>query len=135
MQAIEIPATSVRQPGISLTPLIDVVFILLIFFMLVVQFKVLQQTPLATVQSTHAPVAHNDNALIVTLGADGRCGYRERADDCADVVAELETGAGDTVFLAFEPDVPLQMIVSLQDKMIQHGLTVSLALPEEGDAP
>ena len=42
-----------KKPSIGLTPLIDVVFILLIFFMLVMQFQQFQQNPINLQKQTN----------------------------------------------------------------------------------
>lgn len=43
---MRLDTTVKRSPGIGLTPLIDVVFILLVFFMLATRFSVLQSSPM-----------------------------------------------------------------------------------------
>ena len=55
-----------KKPAIGLTPLIDVVFILLIFFMLVMQFQQFQQNPVNLKKSaTHAVNSDTVNKITV----------------------------------------------------------------------
>ncbi len=132
MDLMEIPAARTRHPSIGLTPLIDVVFILLVFFMLVVQFKTFQQTTLATVQSTNAPIAQTDDNLIITLKNSGDCELEGLLGDCETVLSNLGRTDGETVFIGFDAEVPLRRIVDFQERVLGSGLTSSLALPVEG---
>jgi biopolymer transport protein ExbD len=58
-----------RSPGIGLTPLIDVVFILLVFFMLVTRFTTLQQAPLP-IRSAGAAGAEQELVHVHITSAD-----------------------------------------------------------------
>ena len=60
-----------RRTSISLTPLIDVVFILLLFFMLATRFEVWQTDNVST--SAVAPVGSSvdtSQAIVITVAAD-----------------------------------------------------------------
>ena len=60
-----------RRTSISLTPLIDVVFILLLFFMLATRFEVWQADNVST--SAVAPVGSSvdtSQAIVITVAAD-----------------------------------------------------------------
>lgn len=128
------PATDARHPSIGLTPLIDVVFILLIFFMLVVQFKLFQQTALSTVQATQAPIAASEAPIVLTLAGDGQCKINNAESDCDAAISSLPRDKGDRVFLAFEPDVVLRRIVEAQQALLLEGFEVTYALTDEGEA-
>jgi biopolymer transport protein ExbD len=65
---IDAPA---RKPvNISLTPLIDVVFILLVFFMLATRFIELGQQPLSVAVAGEHQLADDDVLLVRVLGSD-----------------------------------------------------------------
>jgi len=65
------PEHSRRRPLVSLTPLIDVVFILLIFFMLASSFLDWRTLEVMT-PAPGNPASSPDKALVVELLADGR---------------------------------------------------------------
>ncbi|MCY4056167.1 MAG: biopolymer transporter ExbD [Cyanobacteria bacterium MAG CAR3_bin_5] len=56
--------------AVSLTPLIDVVFILLIFFMLVSNLQRTNRIDLHISDSNPAPTQAQDRVLVVTIGRD-----------------------------------------------------------------
>lgn len=58
-----------RAASVSLTPLIDVVFILLVFFMLTTRFTTLQQTPVQ-IHAAGAPGADEDLVRLRIVDAN-----------------------------------------------------------------
>lgn len=113
---------------IGLTPLIDVVFILLIFFMLVVQFEVYQQMPLATTEATTLPVEQTSETVVITVRGEDSCHMGDITLPCEAIIALLETSAVERVYLAYEPGASLDEIIKVHDAVIMSGHDVSLAL-------
>lgn len=120
-----------RKPTIGLTPLIDVVFILLIFFMLVIHFKQFQQMPLVSVKTAEVSAQYDQNVYVIRLEARGKCQLRNKNYSCPDAIAAIPLGEKTSVILGFSDTVTLGDIVSLQDSLLQAGHTVSLGLKTE----
>lgn len=60
-----------RRAGISLTPLIDVVFILLLFFMLATRFEVWQADSVSTSATVaDGPALDNLDSIVIMVAAD-----------------------------------------------------------------
>lgn len=114
------PARRSRKP--SLTPMIDVVFLLLVFFMLAARFGQDALVPLTTLGSgaeyTGPPrlVALSDAGLTVN-------GTTVALDTLADRLATLMTEPDDTVFLQPQGDSDLQSLVDVLDALQAAGMT------------
>lgn len=117
-----------RRPTVGLTPLIDVVFILLIFFMLVVNFSSLQQTPLSNVMASEAPVSMDTNETLLIVLGGSQCELGGEARPCEGVSDALSSS--DLVYLGYAPDATLSAIVRVQERLLSGGFKVSLAVPE-----
>lgn len=123
-----------RKQAISLTPLIDVVFILLLFFMLTSSFvpwRVLD-TPLAV----HTPPQEQDQQEqeIITLTLqqnDGQVWLDDKAISLSDPQAftSLVSDSAEAVFVVkADSGVTLQSLLKLADTLKLHGAqTVSIA--------
>lgn len=61
-----------EEPDINLTPLIDVVFLLLIFFMVSTTFDRLSQINIELPQAKSGSKQHQDQAIEVVIDAEGR---------------------------------------------------------------
>ena len=109
---------------ISLTPLIDVVFILLVFFMLVSNFHVMRaieiDTPGGTVTTTSM-----EGAVLVRLLADGTLDLNGVAINPATLVGRVETrlnrDPGQRFLVQAEPGVPFQRVVTMFDRLAEGG--------------
>lgn len=113
-----------RRARISLTPLIDVVFILLVFFMLASSFldaRALKvEAPAAALGGTSL-----EGALLVELRPDGLrfAGERLTATQLDARLAEhAARNPGQRVLVAPAPGVSLQDAVSLLDRVAAVGL-------------
>lgn len=86
----------IRRRGLfSLTPLIDVVFQLLIFFMLTMSFQHSQTlTVLTPTQSTGAPPPQDANVVEIWLMADGSIRVAEKPVAPADLTAAVKLALG-----------------------------------------
>lgn len=112
---------------ISLTPLIDVVFILLFFFMLATQFDTRGGIPLGFA-STHAATVAPDKPLLVRLQANGQLlvnNERLTLPTLDKVLVErLEVNPGLRVLLHADDQVLLQSLVSLHERMARVGVRI-----------
>lgn len=124
------PASAARRRAvISLTPLIDVVFILLIFFMLASSFLNWRSIELAA-PAQAVPGASHDDALSVRLHADGLMinGAVVTLDDLTVQVQEHLIAAPEgRVLVEVTPGVPLQDAITVVDRLAAVG-AVDLSL-------
>ena len=121
---------NIRRPGIGLTPLIDVVFILLIFFMLVMQFKKYQQMSLAVAKASKSinALKFSDADIIrITLTNAGHCMLQEKKIDCSQIADNELLKQAKIVLLQFEENVLLSRILDSHQQLSSRGLTVQLA--------
>jgi len=119
------PLRGKRRAPISLTPLIDVVFILLVFFMLASSFidwrAIELGAPAQAVSGTSM-----EGALLVEVRADGLrlSGERMSLEALAARVRErLAVRADRTVLVKPAPGVPLQAAVDVLDRLASVGVT------------
>lgn len=144
--AAMIPAESGRKPTISLTPLIDIVFILLVFFMLAVQFQKLQQRQLQAAESGAAVVDSSDDLpLVMTLQASSgalncelKAGTVRQTGSCDAMISQIATQPqlGNGLLLAFADEARLQDILTVRGRLEQQWPQVQLVLEapaDEGD--
>lgn len=119
--------TGVRRGGralISLTPLIDVVFILLVFFMLASSFTDWRAIDLATAGKAVAAASSAEGALVVRVRVDGALDVAGQRVAEADLAARLADVASDRrVAVQPEAGVPLQRVVTVMETVAAAGLT------------
>ncbi|MEM9783507.1 MAG: biopolymer transporter ExbD [Pseudomonadota bacterium] len=123
-----------RRLRISLTPLIDVVFILLIFFMLASSFL-----DWRSIRLTSAPAGFGasgvEGALLLDLTADGpRLSGVALSDEALrdQLAGRIERDPEQRVLVRPRPDVEMQRMVDLLDTVAAAGVR-NIALM--GDAP
>ncbi len=113
-----------RRNLVSLTPLIDVVFILLIFFMLASNFFDWQQLPLTTSISEGAQ-AGTGEGLYVILEAEGKVQLNGESLSLRRLERQLRRAlsANPEITVQLEPraGVPLQTMIGLFDRLVQNG--------------
>jgi len=127
-----------RRSVISLTPLIDVVFILLIFFMLASSFMEWRALDLGTpVQTTSA--GSSEGALLVELRAGETGTLLRLAGETlspeeleARLLTRLERQPDQKVLLRARSGVALQETVSLLDRLDRLGVQELALLPPAG---
>ena len=118
--------TRSKRPVISLTPLIDVVFILLLFFMLSTQFTEQKAMTLSVPTDNGLPAPDDDPALILRLSVRGDVLV---ANDDIVKLESLVTHAAlqnaidqnRTIRLDADDEVPLQLLVSVTDLLERAG--------------
>jgi biopolymer transport protein ExbD len=130
------------EPEVNLTPLIDVVFLLLIFFMVSTTFEHQSRIQIELPEATASPVEVDEDSIEIIIDAQGRYFIGEEQV----VNTELKTlksaiskavGDRDTVPVTIRADAntPHQAVITALDATSQLGLTqISLAtskIPEE----
>jgi biopolymer transport protein ExbD len=122
-----------RKNAISLTPLIDVVFILLLFFMLTSSFVPwrIVDTPLSVAADPQVNTEEKDNVVLTLKQNDDQVWMNDQAIGFADQARfqELITDHSDGVFIIkAEEGVTLQTLMHLADRLKLNGAkTVSIA--------
>ena len=111
---------------LSLTPLIDVVFILLIFFMLESDFLRPYVMELAQQGGGAKNATTKDTPILIELHADDRIWINKGEYTMArveNVIYDLDPSPDSPVNVAVDPGVPLQRAVSVIDILQRRGLT------------
>lgn len=118
-----------RSPTVSLTPLIDVVFILLVFFMLATRFSHWKDLPVDVRPADNSRQADDHkNWLTLTVTADGRVRWGD-ATLTRTELAERLTGSRRPVIVSGAPDASLQAALATLDTVRGAGIkTVRLEL-------
>jgi biopolymer transport protein ExbD len=130
------------EPDVNLTPLIDVVFLLLIFFMVSTTFEHQSRIQIELPEATASPVEVDEESIEIIIDAQGRYFIGEEQV----VNTELKTlksaiskavGERETVPVTIRADAktPHQAVITALDATSQLGLIhISLAtskIPEE----
>ncbi len=125
---------------INLTPLIDVVFLLLIFFMVSTTFDKQAKLKVSLPEASSATLQQQQEALVITIDAKGRYFINERQliNTSADTLkrALRKIMAGDSsmpVVLRADANTPHHAVVTAMDVTSQLGLTrLSIATVKSG---
>lgn len=87
---LQIPVLNNKTPEINLSPLIDVVFLLLIFFMVTTIFPENEGIIIEKPESEHA-VSLTDKNMIIKIDSDGKSYYQEKLVDLEDLKRLIKT--------------------------------------------
>ena len=108
---------SSEEPRIDLTPMVDVVFLLLIFFMILTTFVESPGISIKLPEASSQPVEREPQELKIYLSREGDVFYLDRKISITDykkLLAEHRSNAEDTTILL------------LADKESRHGKVVTL---------
>ena len=113
---------------LSMTSLIDVVFILLLFFMITTSFQTQREIAIGSVVASSNTAVSETEIQQILLREDSQVWLNGRLfkQDSSDFYQQLSTEG--QVILAAEPNVPLQSLVSMIDALKGKGYEhISLA--------
>jgi len=117
-----------EEIGVNLTPLIDVVFLLLIFFMVSTTFKKETHITLNLPEAEGEQVAAENNQIEIVISAKGEYSINERAlinHEFKTLRAAIKkVGKGDTelpVIISADGNAPHQSVVNAMDAAGQLG--------------
>lgn len=123
-----------EEATINLTPLIDVVFLLLIFFMVSTTFDTTSQLKIRLPEASQSKVTKKSRELNILIDAKGRffLNSRELSSQKSDaLMAALQRvleGADRPVVIQSDAESPVQSLVTAMDVVGRLGLTqVSIA--------
>lgn len=115
-----------KRPLISLTPLIDVVFILLVFFMLASNFMEWRSINLNPPAKTTGRSSSIEGSILVEIRADGlrMSGVSISLEDLVGkVTAQLEKTPERGIFIKPAAEVSLQETITVLDALSAAGAT------------
>ena len=130
------------EPEVNLTPLIDVVFLLLIFFMVSTTFEHQSRIQIELPEATASPVEVEEDSIEIIIDAQGRYFIGEEQvvnTELKTLKSAIRKAVGDRetvpVTIRADANTPHQAVITALDATSQLGLThISLAtskIPEE----
>ena len=121
---MEFERTRHRQIELSITPLIDIVFLLLIFFMLTSHF-LLDEGIKIDLPPARTSEVESTRDLVIFLESDGRILFQDqvvRIEDIESLLsAELQQDPGQTVMIRADRAVILEKAVGIMDAVKASG--------------
>ncbi len=134
MSFIDIPTNSKRV--VSLTPLIDVVFILIMFFMLTTQFERTQvlDVLVSSKGASAAQVVTQDDTVRVVVLNDGTWQLNNQQFSINDTEALRELTTYKNVRVSASDDAILQDVINLVDELAKVGVNEVVWLPDTNSA-
>ncbi|MDO6994529.1 biopolymer transporter ExbD [Brachyspira innocens] len=115
------------KSGIDLTPMIDIVFNLLIFFMVGTTIIETPQIEISLPKSTSAVGAEKNETIIISISRDGKQyinGYEvENLDNNLKELASTEGELEKPVEIRSDEDVRTQVLISVIDSVKNAGFT------------
>ncbi len=129
------------EPDVNLTPLIDVVFLMLIFFMVSTTFEHQSRIKIDLPEASAAPTSQEDERLEILIDAQGRyfIGDQQVVNTTAKTLKSAISKAvgereGLTVIIRADAETPHQAVITALDVTSQLGLThISLATSKTQD--
>lgn len=127
MQLLKAPK---EQPEINLTSLIDVVFLLLIFFMISTTFEQSSALQINLPEASDEPTEQQAQPVILAIDANGTMALNERrlsANDAETVHNALSESLADirrtSLLISADADVAHKHVVTVMDMAGQLGIT------------
>jgi biopolymer transport protein ExbD len=120
--------SSEENVDINLTPLIDVVFLLLIFFMVSTTFDTTSQLKIRLPEANQARVSEPPQKIILLIDAKGRFYVNSREltnNKSATLKAALERSMGETklpIVIQSDAASPVQSLITAMDVISRLGL-------------
>ncbi|MGA7802940.1 MAG: biopolymer transporter ExbD [Gammaproteobacteria bacterium] len=129
------------EPEVNLTSLIDVVFLLLIFFMVSTTFNTLARLQITLPQASEKPAPQPQKVLVVAITADSRFYVNNqelvnnKPETVKRAIAQALDGRKDLpVIIRADGRTPHQAVVTALDAASQLGLVhISMATTHEHD--
>ncbi len=131
-----------EAPDVNLTPLIDVVFLLLIFFMVSTTFERETEISVQLPEASGEPLATERKVVEITIDAKGRYYVNRQElvntqlDTLKRAIRDAADGAEDPqVILSADRETPHQAVISAMDAARQVGyvnLTFATSRPDDG---
>jgi biopolymer transport protein ExbD len=130
-----------KEVNLNLTPLIDVVFLLLIFFMVTTTFTRQTQIELTLPDATSEAMESDNKTMEISITADGKIYINQRAlrnNEVDTVIAGIEKtikgNLNKPMIISADKAAPYQSVVTVMDAAGQIGLNnfqLATATPSE----
>ncbi len=121
---MKLKTTNLTRPQISLTPLIDIVFILLIFFMLVTKMETYQSLALILSPSDGEKITSKmENEIQITLTKSGEIIYQKQRYPLSHFIQLVPANTINKLNINIEFAVTAQQFVSLKETLSRSGYT------------
>jgi biopolymer transport protein ExbD len=133
---MDIPVRS-QTTGLNLTPLIDIVFLLLVFFLLTTQF-IEEEGIGVRLPAAASSTSREKKEVAVAITRDGRLFVAGQQLPLSDLEQKLRSllGADTTVVIRGDRDVPLQTAVSVMEQSKKAGaVRIVVATLEAAGSP
>lgn len=131
---MDIPVRS-KDTGLNLTPLIDIVFLLLVFFLLTTQF--IEEDGIGVkLPSSNSVTTRDRDEVAIAITQKGDLFVQGQRLPLASLITKLEEvlGADTTVVVRGDREVDLQILVSVMEKAKQAGAArLVVATLQEGN--
>ena len=115
-----------RTPRIDIVPLVDVLMVLIIFFLVTMQFQDLRALNIMLPRIDTAGSNLIKGQLVITVGKDGNFGLNgneSSKDEINSVMIEIAKSSPDVqVLIAADEDSPLKFVTEVVDLCRQSGL-------------
>lgn len=115
------------KKGIDLTPMMDIVFNLLIFFMIGATIMQTPQIEISLPKSTSAVGKEKNETIIITISKEGSIYVNEEAvndiDEYLNNLAKVEGELAKPVEIRSDEDVRTQVLISVIDSVKNAGFT------------
>ena len=116
-----------KQPDLNIIPMIDIMFFLLVFFMLSTMYMVEQKTiPLNLPQATSAAIDNKTN-FTVTLKDDGSIYLEDQQTDIQTLLMqatkEQKNNPSFAIIIRADKDINYDKVVSFIDTLKKAGIT------------
>ena len=115
-----------RTPRIDIVPLVDVLMVLIIFFLVTMQFQDLRALNVKLPRIDTAGSNLIKGQLVITVGKDGNFGLngnKSQKDEINTVMIEIAKTSPDVqVLIAADEDSPLKFVTEVVDLCRESGL-------------
>ncbi len=115
-----------RRPEINIVPLLDVLAILIFFFLMTMQFRELQALNLTLPEIETAGASAVDESLVIGIDAEGRFfvdGNRVEREELTAFLADLRPVAREvSVLLMADENTPLREVTFVMDQVRRNGI-------------
>lgn len=121
---MKLNTSNARRPHISLTPLIDVVFILLIFFMLVTKMDTYQSLKLYLSQVESAPSQMQEKRVVqIALQSNGHLRFQDQEYTPEAFSQKVPADTISKLNILIASSVTAQVFVSIKEQLVERGYT------------
>lgn len=114
-----------RRKNLNLTSLIDVVFLLVLFFMLTSKFMVSEMLDMSLTTLEGGGEVSSSAAVVITLTGDGNFALAGQAYPLAELQTRvhqaLESAGTEDIVLVSHKGVTVQQVVTVMDEIKQSG--------------